>query len=577
MIKYTIMNDKSKGMEDLLNSDFFSQSAQTVPPQEDRLNIDKGQEGTKSSISKIQFNMLPEELEAYLDQYVIKQNDAKEILSTKICTHFHRIKAGTLKNFPGSIKSNILMIGPTGVGKTYIIKLIADKIGVPFVKSDATKFSETGYVGRDVEDMVRELVHEADGDIELAEHGIIYVDEIDKIASSGYTHGPDVSRTGVQRNLLKLMEETEVDLKSPTDIASQMEIALKFQKTGKIEKKKINTKNILFIMSGAFNGLREIIEKRLNKQSIGFNAIIDSAQDISATGKILKQVCAEDFITYGFESEFVGRLPVVTVLDNLEIDDLFQILRNPNCPICLSKKQDFKSYNIDLRFTDEAFHKIAEKSFKEKTGARALLSITEKALLKFEKIFPSKKIKYLVVTEKIIDNPSYELEKILDGSNESEQNNLYQQFIEKDKIIIKECIKIYQENYKKRFNNSLDFSQIGIDLVIEKVMQKGIEVDRVCSKIAQMYNQIQKFEKFFFEKFNIHVQFNLEAMDLIIKKAMKENVDANQECQEILKNYELGLKLIQSRTGKNEFIITREVIQDPESYLNNLIKSSYNT
>ncbi len=154
----------------------------------------------------------------------------------------------------GNIKSNMLLIGPTGVGKTYIIKLIAKRIGVPFVKADATKFSETGYVGGDVEDLVRELVHESDGDITRAEYGIIYLDEIDKIASTGNVYGPDVSRTGVQRNLLKLMEESEVDLKTPHDLASQVEAAMEAQRTGKVTRKKINTRNILFIVSGAFGG-----------------------------------------------------------------------------------------------------------------------------------------------------------------------------------------------------------------------------------------------------------------------------------------------------------------------------------
>ena len=204
----------------------------------------------------VDFNLKPEELESYLNQYVVGQEEAIEVIATKVCTHFNRMKVErTLSEdqmIVGNIKSNILMIGPTGVGKTYIVKLIAKKIGVPFVKADATKFSETGYVGGDVEDLIRELVHEADGDISKAEYGIVYLDEIDKIASSGNMTGPDVSRTGVQRNLLKLMEESEVDLKTPHDLASQVEAAMEAQKTGKVVRKKISTKNILFIVSGAF-------------------------------------------------------------------------------------------------------------------------------------------------------------------------------------------------------------------------------------------------------------------------------------------------------------------------------------
>ena len=174
----------------------------------------------------------------------------------------------------GSIKNNVLMIGPTGVGKTYIIKLIADKIGVPFVKGDATKFSETGYVGGDVEDLVRDLVREADDDIELAQFGIVYIDEIDKIASSRNLIGADVSRTGVQRALLKPMEETDVDLKVPHDPISMIQEIEQFRKTGQRDKRSVNTGNILFIMSGAFTDLAPIIKKRLSKQGIGFGAHI---------------------------------------------------------------------------------------------------------------------------------------------------------------------------------------------------------------------------------------------------------------------------------------------------------------
>ena len=229
---------------------------------------------------KINFNMKPKELEAYLNEYVIKQDRAKEILATKICTHFNRIKYQDRSPTIGNIKNNILMIGPTGVGKTFLIKLIAQKIGVPFVKGDATKFSETGYVGGDIEDLVRDLVKEADGDIKKAQYGIVYIDEIDKIASSRNNIGLDVSRTGVQRALLKPMEETEVDLKVQHDVVSQMEALEHYRKTGKHEKRFVNTKNILFIMSGAFNEIEEIVEERLYKQGIGFSAKIKTRKEI---------------------------------------------------------------------------------------------------------------------------------------------------------------------------------------------------------------------------------------------------------------------------------------------------------
>ena len=187
--------------------------------------------GTPVKETVIRFDIKPEELESYLNKYIIGQENAVEIIATKVCTHFNRMEIERTipddEKVVGNIKSNMLLIGPTGVGKTYIIKLIAKKLGVPFVKADATKFSETGYVGGDVEDLVRELVHEADGDITRAEYGIIYLDEIDKIASSGNFYGPDVSRTGVQRNLLKLMEEAEALAKK---VASYPQHAIKLTK-----------------------------------------------------------------------------------------------------------------------------------------------------------------------------------------------------------------------------------------------------------------------------------------------------------------------------------------------------------
>ena len=219
---------------------FLEQQMKDQPPPQQAAATDGSASTNPSEGPPIEFDLIPEELEAYLDQFVIRQSEAKAVLSTKICTHFNRLKLEEDEDEEaiGNIKNNVLLIGPTGVGKTYLIKLIARKIGVPFVKGDATKFSETGYVGGDVEDLVRELVREADGDIARAEHGIIYIDEIDKIASTRGLNGPDVSRSGVQRNLLKLMEETEVDLKSPQDIASQMEAVMQMQQSGKVERKK---------------------------------------------------------------------------------------------------------------------------------------------------------------------------------------------------------------------------------------------------------------------------------------------------------------------------------------------------
>jgi endopeptidase Clp ATP-binding regulatory subunit ClpX len=392
---------------------------------------------------KIHFDLKPEELEAFLNDYIIRQDEAKEILATKICTHFNRIKFTEMTKGRnryegvGHIKNNILMMGPTGVGKTYLIKLIAKKIGVSFVKGDATKFSETGYVGGDVEDLVRDLVYEANGDIELAQYGIIYVDEIDKIASSNNLIGPDVSRTGVQRALLKPMEETEVDLKVPHDPISQLEAIEHYRKTGKREKRTINTKNILFIMSGAFNGLEELIKKRLNQEGIGFGAEIRTKDE---RAEYLIQVKAEDLIAYGFESEFIGRLPVTTVFERLEVDDLYTILKNPNNPIILGKKKDFKSYGIDIQFEDEALYELAVKAYGEKTGARGLVSAVEKVLIKFEKRLPSTDIRKFVVTQAVVEDPGRELERLLRDPSNPEMLEKFESLLSREKMVLRESI-----------------------------------------------------------------------------------------------------------------------------------------
>src|SRR6266704_1615115 len=221
-----------------------------------------------------EFNYKPRDVKAYLDRFVIKQEEAKKVLSVALCDHYHHVRlAMDGKEQANYANQNIILIGPTGVGKTYLIRSIADLIGVPFVKADATKFSETGYVGGDVEDLVRDLVRHADGDVARAQYGIIYIDEIDKIAAASNLSGRDVSGRGVQTNLLKLMEETDVPARAPNDIAGQIQAMMELtQRGGKKQPAVINTKHILFVVSGAFGGLEKVVFKRLHEATIGFAA-----------------------------------------------------------------------------------------------------------------------------------------------------------------------------------------------------------------------------------------------------------------------------------------------------------------
>ena len=525
---------------------------------------------------KIYFDLKPEELEAFLNDYIIRQDDAKEILATKICTHFNRIKFTEMTKGRnryegvGHIKNNILMIGPTGVGKTYLIKLIAKKIGVSFVKGDATKFSETGYVGGDVEDLVRDLVYEANGDIELAQYGIIYVDEIDKIASSNNLIGPDVSRMGVQRALLKPMEETEVDLKVPHDPISQLEAIEHYRKTGKREKRTINTKNILFIMSGAFNGLEEFIKKRLNQEGIGFGAEVRSKDE---RAEYLKQVKAEDLITFGFESEFIGRLPVTTVFEKLEVDDLYAILKNPSNPVILGKKKDFKSYGIDIQFEDEALYELAVKAYEEKTGARGLVSAVEKVLIKFEKRLPSTDIRKFVVTRAVVENPQRELERLLQDPSNPEMLGKFEALLSSEKMTLKESILRREAEFKKRYG--IVFLEGRINLIVNRMIEKGYDVNTISEEVVEIQQQVEEFEKDFQRRTGIDLEFSEEAINRITEIILNEEGKGTALFLRLSKDYEYGFELIRDKTGQREFIVTRETVDDPEGYLNRMIREIY--
>jgi endopeptidase Clp ATP-binding regulatory subunit ClpX len=547
-----------------------------VFPKEENEGLEREKEPPKGAASKIRFDLKPEELEAYLDEYVIRQDEAKAVLATKICTHFNRIKYWEQQDKAqghdavGTIKNNILMIGPTGVGKTYLIKLIAKKLGVPFVKGDATKFSETGYVGGDVEDLVRDLVYEAGDDIELAQYGIIYIDEIDKIASSGNIIGPDVSRTGVQRALLKPMEETEVDLKVPHDPVSQIQAIENYRKTGKKEKRTINTRHILFIVSGAFNNLDKIIQKRVQDKAMGFGANVRSKKTGSPW---LSQVRAEDLIAYGFESEFVGRLPVVVVLEELTEEDLYQILKNPNNPIIRSKKRDFKAYGIDILFEDEALRLLARNAAKEKTGARGLVSVVEKALIKFEKKLPSTDIRRFLVTPEVVEDPERELNRLLQDPDHPDWKERFDRARRKEEDDLVE--RIHRKKGDLEGRGVGEWTEYRLRLIARHCLDKIMDFPQAADEVSLKVRQIQEFALDFFDRFGIGLTFTDEGVDALLEKAWQAGRSVRSVCEDLSKDFKYGFELVREKTGLNRFIITPEAVTDPERYIHNLLQAHF--
>lgn len=543
-------------------------------PEKEPLDQDGSDKKRKKGRAGINFSVKPEELEAFLDQYIVCQADAKGVLSTKICTHFNRIRYAqehpeAEESIVGGIKNNILLIGPTGVGKTYIIKLIANRIGVPFVKCDATKFSETGYVGGDVEDIIRDLVREANDDIELAECGIVYIDEIDKIAGNQHLMGPDVSRSGVQRALLKPMEETEVDLKTPHDPISMLQEIEHYRKTGKREKRTVNTKNILFIMSGAFNDLAEIIMKRVRDREIGFGGSVTRNDDKTS---FLKYTKSQDLIQFGFESEFIGRIPVVSVLERLSEEDLYTILKNPNNPIILSKKRDFMAYGIQIKFEDSALSLLAKKAFLEQTGARGLVSAMERTLLNFEKRLPSTETRKLAVTEDVARYPQRELDALLAGLSDGKWDEIFERIEKEEKGAVNSYLAENKTDLSERCG--LPLSESRLDLIALYYACHEVDVMTAIEKIKIIFAQIRQLEVYFAKSNSIQITFDDRACDVIAAMITESTKTFGEFYKALKEDLEYGLRIIQEETGTQEFILTPESLLSPEEYLDGMMKAA---
>lgn len=460
------------------------------------------------------FDRKPRDVKSYLDRFVIKQEEAKKVLSVALCDHYHHVRLARLgQDQPNYGKQNIILVGPTGVGKTYLIRNAADLIGVPFVKGDATKFSETGYVGGDVEDLVRELVRRADGDFERAQYGIIYIDEIDKIASSSSVNGRDVSGRGVQTNLLKLMEETEVPARSPNDISGQIQAMMDLSQRGKKSPGTINTKHILFIVSGAFDGLEKIVQKRLREATIGFAA--PHGFKTANSAETLDHVQTRDFIEFGFEPEFIGRLPVRVVCHPLSAGDLYTILKSSEGSIIRQYEQTFAAYGIEVLFKDEGLRRIADLAGEEGIGARGLMTVCERIFRDFKFELPSTKVRRFVVTPELVDNPGPELQKLL-AEHEKEEQVVARQ-------LVHEFAARFTENHK------------------------------------------------------LAIQFTEPAAERLVALSLEQNTPLRDLCAARFKDYQFGLKLIAQNTGRREFTIDIDAVEAPDKVLSDWVVQSYGT
>lgn len=464
------------------------------------------------------FRLTPRDVKRHLDRFVIRQEEAKRALAVAVCDHYNHIRAVLEAEEGGGgesridyLKPNVLLIGPTGVGKTYAVRHLAELVGVPFVRADATKFSETGYVGGDVDDIVRDLVRQAGGDVELAQYGIVYIDEIDKIASAGGA-GRDVSGRGVQVALLKLLEETEVPARNPMDIQGQIRAMMEMQRTGSAGPETVNTRHILFIVSGAFEGLREIVARRLPGRAIGFGGAEEGAGG-GGGADVLRRAETGDFVRFGMEPEFMGRLPVRVVFDALDEEGLYEILTRSEGSVLRQYERQFAAYGLGFEWDEEGLRAVARQAAGEGTGARALLGVCERLLRDFKFELGGLGSVTVRLDAGLVRDPSGRLAEL-----------------------------------RERLRTAAAGSA-------------RAEAEAFASELGGRHN--------------LRVVFTAEAVERLAGMAAERGCGVLAVCRELFRNCQYGLALLGRGPGDPPVELGREAVEDPDGFVSRLVREAF--
>ena len=528
------------------------------------------EKGILEKVKKVQEEpekFTPQAIYDFLNQYVIGQEQAKKVLSSAASIHYRRAEFGFFPPpYEERPKSNVLLIGPTGTGKTRMIELLAQYIGIPAVTVDATSFSETGYVGKEVEEMVLELLKKAEYDTDRAATGIIHIDEIDKIAKTQDTHNHDISREGVQRGLLKLLESSKVTLREK-----------KYLDDGNIWE--VDTGKILFILSGAFEGLQEITATRLkNKSGMGFQREVYSQEKL-----ISAEPAFEDLVAYGFSPQFLGRVPYTTTLRSLSEEDFYQILILPSNGLVQKKIEDFYLFGTHLEFTPEAFKAWAKKAYasQQKMGARALRKVADETLDIFLFAISSGGIQmpHLIVDEKLIEQPQKSLEFLLQSFSQKEEKERGKR---KEEGSVRGTGTIFPSLENKIdllpliYQHQLEL--LGVPVPFLEVAaaygkNKGFPPKSILSHLKKAEDNAAKYLEWYGQKFGVQLELSQKAREFFIESSFREGdlKFGQKKCMEIVKY--IPQEFLQRQDVSKITVSLKEVFH-PEQLRKRLMKTN---